>query len=273
VTPVEIVHPTLFPVQPRAGTVAAARAAEADEATSKADQAKLATATASREAARAMMRVAENWKIGAEAQLTAADHAVATAGSAEAKEQAEDAKAKATVRAAELEAQWAAAKAELQPTFDAVASAREAAVVAENARVVAAEAARRAALDLAPVSVFISRTAQRLYVRQGFQPILEGPVTIRDADRAIGAHVFTAIERTVSDMRWSVVSLNGEHGGAGADKPLNATYPKVSTTAAEFAALIGLFRARLMRSRSLLPTPSIENMVGLHYRRFAIRRR
>jgi hypothetical protein len=40
-----------------------------------------------------------------------------------------------------------AAKAELQPKFDAVASAREAAVTAENARVVAAEAARKAALD------------------------------------------------------------------------------------------------------------------------------
>ena len=53
--------------------------------------------------------------------------------------------------AAVLEAQWAAAKAELQPKFDAVASAREAAVAAETARVVAAEAARKAALDLEAV--------------------------------------------------------------------------------------------------------------------------
>lgn len=57
----------------------------------------------------------------------------------------------------------------------------------------AAEAARKAALDLEPVSVFISRKTQRLYVRQAFQPILESPVTIRDADRPIGTHVFTAI--------------------------------------------------------------------------------
>jgi hypothetical protein len=33
--------------------------------------------------------------------------------------------------------------------------------------------------DLAPVSVFISRKSQRLYVRQAFQPVLETPVTIR----------------------------------------------------------------------------------------------
>src|SRR5258707_3430456 len=78
VAPVEIVHPALFPTQPRAGTVAAARAAEADEAARKADQARLAGVAASREAARAMMRVAENLKL-------AADRAVAFTGSAEAK--------------------------------------------------------------------------------------------------------------------------------------------------------------------------------------------
>jgi hypothetical protein len=57
---------------------------------------------------------------------------------------------------------------------------------AETARVVAAEAARNVARDLAPVSVFISRKTQRLYVRQAVQPILESPLTIRDADRPIG---------------------------------------------------------------------------------------
>src|SRR5215468_11460897 len=63
VAPVEIVHPGLFPTQLRAGTVAAARAAEADEASRKANQARLATVAASREAARAMMRVSENLKV------------------------------------------------------------------------------------------------------------------------------------------------------------------------------------------------------------------
>jgi hypothetical protein len=61
------------------------------------------------------------------------------------------------------------------------------------------------------VSVFISRKTQRLYVRRAFEPILESPVTILDADRPIGTHVFTAMERTNgdTDLRWSVVSLNG----------------------------------------------------------------
>ncbi len=222
VAPVEIAHPALFSAKPGAGAVAAARTAEAAEAASKSDQARLAAATASREAARAMMpvRAAEKLKLGAEAQLPAAERAVASAASAEAKERAEDARAKAAAAVAELQAQVATAKAELQPKLDAAASAREAAAEAETKRAAAAAAARDAARALEPVSVFISRKTQRLYARQAFQPILESPVTIQDADRPIGTYVFTATERIGDiDMRWSVVSLNGGHPDGGVAEP------------------------------------------------------
>ena len=200
VAPIEIAHPALFLPKPGAGAFAAARAAEADEAARKADQARLAAVTASREAARAMMpvRVAENLKLRAEAQLAAAETALGSAISAEAKEQAEDAKAKAVARIAELQAQWAAAKAELQPKLDAVAPAREAAVAAEAARVAAAEAAREVARELEPVSVFISRKTQRLYVRRAFQPILESPghdPGCRSSDRHACLHRHGADQR------------------------------------------------------------------------------
>jgi len=214
VAPVEIASPALFRPKPGADAVASARAAEAAEASRKADQARLAATMASREATGAMrlVRAAENLKLKSDAQLAAAERAVASAGSAEAMEHAENTKAKAGARAAELDAQWIAAKAEMQSKLDAVTPAREAAVAAETARVLAAQAAREAARALDPVSVFISRKTQRLYVRQAFQSILESPVTIRDADRPIGTHVFTAMERTSSDdMRWSVVSLDGGH--------------------------------------------------------------
>lgn len=218
VAPVDIVHPALFRPKPDAGAIAAARAKEAEEATSKAEQARLAAVTAFREFARAMMpvRAAENLKLRADAQLTAAERAVASAGSAEAKAQAEDAKAKAAAKVSEVEAQLAAAKAEAQPKLDAVPATRQAAVAAETARAGAAEAAREAARELEPVSVFISRKTQRLYVRQAFQPILESPITLRDPDRPIGTHVFTAMERTSDvDLRWTVVSLEGgRQGGA-----------------------------------------------------------
>ena len=117
-----------------------------------------------------------------------------------------------------MKAQLATAQAELQPRLDAVAPAREAAVAAEAVRAAAAEAARAAARELEPVSVFVSRRTQRLYVRRAFQPVLESPVTILDADRPIGTHVFTALERTGGDagMRWSVVSLHdGSRPAAG----------------------------------------------------------
>jgi hypothetical protein len=233
VAPVEIDHPTLF--QPKTGpdtTAAKAAVAEAVEAASKADQARLAAVTASREAARVAVavRVAENLKQRAEAQL------------AEAKERAqvENAKTEAAAEQVDkLEAQLASAKAELQPKLDAAAAAREAAIAAEAARVAAAEAAHKVTHDLEPVSIFISRKTQRIYVRQDFQPILEIPVIIQDADRPIGTHVFTAMERTDAgtDLRWSVVSLVGSSGTEpnvrkGRDADVGAMAPDLSSAKA-----------------------------------------
>jgi hypothetical protein len=212
VAPVEIAHPALFQPKPGAGALIAARTAEADEATRKADEAKRAAGTAFREATQAMVpvRTAENLKLRAEAQLAAAETTLASASSDEAKQQAEDAKAKAVARLAELEAQRAAAKAEQQPKLDTLKAARDAADVAETARVAAVEAVRQVARELEPISVLISRKTQRLYVRQSFEPIFDSPITIQDADRPIGTHVFTAMERTGGDTgtRWSVVSLD-----------------------------------------------------------------
>jgi L,D-transpeptidase catalytic domain len=217
VTPVEIGHPSLPSAKTGGGAIAAARSAEAEEAARTADRARLAAVMASREAAQAAaaVRAAENLKLRAEAELASAETALGSASSPEAKGRAEDTKAKAIARVAELESKWAAAKAELQPKLDSVASTREAAVAAEAVRAPAAEAARAAARALVPISIFISRKRQRLYVRRAFEPVMESPVTIVDADRPIGTHVFTAMERNSdTDMRWSVVTLEGDAGVA-----------------------------------------------------------
>jgi hypothetical protein len=207
--PVEIVHPALFSPNPDDGARAALVAA-ADGAARKADEARLAAVIAWRAAAQARMsvRTLENLKARAAAELAAAEAALSAAGSDEAKVQAEDAKARAQARVANLQAQWDAATAELHPKLDAVARSREAATAAENARAMATTAAREAAREHEPVAVFISRKSQRLYVRRGFEPILESPVTIRDADQPIGTHVFTAVARTDTGLRWTVVALN-----------------------------------------------------------------
>ena len=75
--------------------------------------------------------------------------------------------------------------------------------------------------ELEPVSVLISRKTQRLYVRQGFEPVLDIPVTILDPDRPIGTHIFTAMERTGGEagLRWSVVSLQGRSPGGVPERP------------------------------------------------------
>ena len=243
VAPVEIAHPLLFQPKPGAAALAAASTAEAQEAARKAAAARIAAGTALREAtqAKAPVRAAENLKRIAETQLAAVETKLGSDIPAEAKEHAEDAKAQAVAKIAELQLQWDVANVDLQLRLDAVTSAREAAAAAETARIAAAEAARQVAREFQPVSVLISRKTQRLYVRQAFKSILESPVTIADPDRPIGTHVFTAIEGATDDakLRWNVVSLldgervhgatvephNRAHGSSGRDVEPEPTNP------------------------------------------------
>jgi hypothetical protein len=214
--PVTMAHPVLFPPTSSANAEATAKAAaaEADEAASKVDQARLAAATATREAARASvtLRVQENQKRKAEAKVAAAERAVASAASDDAREEAKDAQTKAAAALADIEMQFATAKEQAQAKLDAVAPARQAVVAADADARAAAEKARKLAHELEPVSVFISRKTQHLYLRQSFQPVLEVPITIRDSDRPIGTHIFTAMDRTGDNggIEWTVVSL--QHG-------------------------------------------------------------
>jgi hypothetical protein len=239
VAPVDIVHPLLFQPKPNAAASAAARTAALQDASRKATEARLAAVTAVREATRAMasVRVAENLKLKAEAQLAAAERSFSENLSAEAKQQAEEVKARTAANVTKLQAQWDAAKADQQQKDEAVRSAREAAVNAEAVRAAAAELARQTARELEPVSVLISRKTQRLYVRQSFEPIFESPVTIADPDRPIGTHVFTAVERLTGDtkLRWTVASLGS--GGPTGTVPSNS-------------------RARLSGGRDIEPMPT-----------------
>ena len=216
VAPVSIAHPALFEPRPDARDAAAARVSEAEEAAKKADQARLAALMASREVAQATMplRRMRNLKLIEEQRLAVAERSITSANSIEAKEAAEAAKANSTTKIAELGAQLAPAEAELQPKINALAAARKAAVAAEEARAEAEEAALALGRP-EPVSLFISRKTQRLYVRQAFEPVFDIPITIRDADLPIGTHVFMALERGggKGDMQWSVVSLVGSNVG------------------------------------------------------------
>jgi hypothetical protein len=222
-SPVEIGHPALLRPKPGAGALVLTRKAEVADATAKFNQARQAAGTAYREATAAFVpvRIAENQKLKAEAQLAAAETALTNATTDEAKQAAEDAKAKAVAWIADLQTQLDAAKAQLQVKVDARTAARDAITAAEAAQTAAAEAARQAARELEPVSVLISRKTQKLYVRQGFELIFDAPITITDPDRPIGTYVFTAMERTGTDdnVRWTVVAVEGPHPQTEAVEP------------------------------------------------------
>jgi hypothetical protein len=263
VTPIEISHPVLFQPKPGDSAQTAARIAEADEATKKVEQIRRAAGTAYRESAQAMasVRVAENQKRRADATLASAETALDLASPGEAKDRAEHDKAQAVAKVAELQAQLEAAKAQEQPKLDAVAAAHEAIAVAETTRVAAAEAARQATRELEPVSVLISRKNQRLYVRQGFEPVLDVPVTILDPDRPIGTHVFTAIGRAGDQLRWSVVSMEGGHlpgGVLNSQDPTRGTRSQDAEPMAESSA-----NAKSALDRIIIPQDALDRIAGI----------
>jgi hypothetical protein len=263
-TPVEIAHPALLKPKPGAGTLIAARNAEVAEANSKFNQARLAAGTAYREATAAMVpvRVAENQKLKAEAQLATAETALTSATTDEAKQAAEDAKAQATARIADLQTQLDSAKAQLQVKVDGRTAAREAVVAAEAAQTAAAEAARQAAHELEPVSVLISRKTQKLYVRQGLEPIFDAPITIADPDRPIGTYVFTALERTGTndDLKWSVVSLEGAGPQASAVEPRGRSTSRDSRDTEPTPATAG--GAKTALDRITIPQDVLDRIPG-----------
>jgi L,D-transpeptidase catalytic domain len=226
--PVEFSHPALFVPNAEAVAAAPARAetlaSGAAEAAKTADEAKKAAATAARETASltASLRKLEWVKTRADAELKFADKKLAAAKTDQAKAQAEELKQKAATKAAEAQTQLDAAKADVTPKLAAAAAAKDAAKAAATKRVDAAKAAREAKLALEPVSVYISRATQKLYVRRNthkpwpdggevFDATIEVPVTIRDPDKPIGTHVFTAVARNDAGLRWTAVTIdNGD---------------------------------------------------------------
>ena len=223
--PVEFSHKALLVPDAQAITAAPARAEtlarDAVEAAREADAAKKAAATTARETASltSSVRKLELLKRRADAELAFADKALAAAKTDQAKAHAEELKQKAAPKAAEAETQFDTAKADAKSKLDAAAGAKDAAKAAETRKADAARAASEAKLALEPVSIYISRATQKLYVRRSthkpwpdggevFDATIEVPVTIRNPDRRIGTHVFTAVARNNSGLRWTAVTID-----------------------------------------------------------------
>jgi hypothetical protein len=224
--PVDFSHPALFVPKAEAIAAAPARAEtlarEAAEVARTAEEAKKAAATTAREAASlpASLRKLESQKKGADAELAYADRALAAAKTDQARAKAEELKQKAAAKAADAATQLDAAKADAQPKRDAAAAAKDAAKAAATRKVETAKAATDARLALEPVSVYISRATQKLYVRRNthkpapdgggevFDTTIDVPVTIRNPERPLGTHIFTAMAKSDAGLRWSVVTID-----------------------------------------------------------------
>jgi len=235
--PTEISHPLLFVPKQEAIAVAPSRvgklSTEAEEATRAADETKKAASAAAKEATSlpATLRKLEQQKSRADAELAFADKTIANAKTDQARAKAEELKQKAVAKAADAAAQLDAAKAAAQPKRDAVAATKEAAKAAATRKADAVKAATDAKLALEPVSVYISRSTQKLYVRRNthkpapdgggevFDTSIEVPVTIRNPDLPLGTHIFTAMANTNTGLRWSVVTIeNGDEARDALDR-------------------------------------------------------
>ncbi|KIZ33574.1 MULTISPECIES: L,D-transpeptidase [Rhodopseudomonas] len=223
--PVPFSHPALLVPNPEAIAAAPGKAAAlvdtAAQAATAAAEAKTAAKAAARAAAplKKSLRQLERTKARADAALKSADRALARATTDQAKAKADERQQKAAAKAAEAATELEAATADAQTTRAAAEAAKDAAKAAEAQKIATAKAASAAKLALEPVSIYISRATQKLYVRRNthkpwpdggevFDFSIEIPITIRDPERPIGTHIFTAMARNDTGLRWSAVTID-----------------------------------------------------------------
>ena len=60
-----------------------------------------------------------------------------------------------------------------------------------------------------PISVLVSRKDQRMYIRKGFEPLFDVPITIANPREAIGTYLFTAVAPgdDQATLRWMVLPI------------------------------------------------------------------
>src|SRR5215831_1023980 len=91
----------------------------------------------------------------------------------------------------------------------AVAGATEMTAAIGNARVGKITAERTQELAKLPISILVSKADGKIAVRHGFRQIFEAPASVRDPDRPLGTHVYTALalQDDGSTMRWQAISV------------------------------------------------------------------
>jgi len=155
------------------------------------------------------LKRAEAAKKAADAKVEKADRVLAAAKKPAAVKGAEERKAKLVAAAQAAADKLTAVKAELDTAEKDLAAATAEWTKVDDVRKVAVETMQTAKGKTFPVSVFISRSTQRLYVRRGNEPVFDAPIVISQPEEPIGTHVFTAVDYKDQgrDLRWEVVSI------------------------------------------------------------------
>jgi hypothetical protein len=195
----------------RAKTTRAQSIAAAPALAKAAKEAVQASAAKAREANKAIaaLREAEHALAAARGKHEAAVKAVGGAKTSEATDLAKTAEAAAQAKVAEAsKAATDAAALEAAKTQEAFAAAK-AAGDAERRSDAAAAIVRAGERSTEPISVFISKKTNRVYIRQAWTPIHEAPVTFKEPDLPLGTHVYVAMDPRADgkEMRWLTVSL------------------------------------------------------------------
>lgn len=192
------------------------------------------------------------------AKAAKAAHEAAQKAAAEAREAAVELKraearlaaARGETQRADLELVVADARARDAVRSSAAASAAAAAREAQEASDAAAKALKTAERAVEPMHVFISRKEKKLYVRQGFTPLFDAPVTFKDPDLAVGTHLFTALGPDGSgvDLRWNALTMP-ERSGASEREPVRrgkrATVAAPAVTPVAIAPITALARVEI----------------------------
>jgi lipoprotein-anchoring transpeptidase ErfK/SrfK len=196
-----------------AAEAAAAKAAAARKSAAALHDAELTLAAAHRRNA-AAARVAEAMSAQGAVERAAQSLAAAESNLADARRAADEAR---LMQAALSEEALAAAAA---------------AVEAENGRREAAAAVKAAERAVEPISIFVSRKAGRIFIRQAWQPIHEAPVRFLDAGPPLGTHLYLAMGPAPDGetLRWLSVSLPAS--AAGSQRPGDRRAESASAPAA-----------------------------------------
>lgn len=106
---------------------------------------------------------------------------------------------------AEVQARYSAAKAARDNVSIALRNAQTDLISAKREL---ADANNDVRLRSKSIAVFVSLRAQRLYVRQGTEPVLEAPISVAPLPGPVGTHVFTAMRygEDPNTFDWRLVS-------------------------------------------------------------------